>query len=167
MPDHIWGEYPGKNDTVRFKEGIMVGYRYFDTYRIKPQFEFGFGLSYTSFEYSDLDMNPIWNEADDTFDVSFTVSNTGKRYGQEIAQLYVHQQECRVQRPVKELKGFEKVALQPGESQRVTIKLTKRALQYYDIKNKGWKADPGTFTIQIGASSRDIRLQKNFKLEKL
>lgn len=167
MPDHIWGEYPGKNDTVRFKEGIMVGYRYFDTYQIKPQFEFGFGLSYTSFEYSDLDMNPIWNEADDTFDVSFTVSNTGKRYGQEIAQLYVHQQECSVQRPVKELKGFEKVALQPGESQRVTIKLTKRALQYYDIKNKGWKADPGTFTIQIGASSRDIRLQKNFKLEKL
>jgi glycoside hydrolase family 3 protein len=167
MPDHIFGEYPGKNDTVRFKEGIMVGYRYFDTYQIKPQFEFGFGLSYTSFEYSDLDMNPIWNEADDTFDVSFTVSNTGKRYGQEIAQLYVHQQECSVQRPVKELKGFEKVALQPGESQRVTIKLTKRALQYYDIKNKGWKADPGTFTIQIGASSRDIRLQKNFKLEKL
>lgn len=167
MPDHIWGEYPGKNDTVRFKEGIMVGYRYFDTYQIKPLFEFGFGLSYTSFEYSDLDMNPIWNEADDTFNVSFTVSNTGKRYGQEIVQLYVHQPECSVQRPVKELKGFEKVALQPGESQRVTIKLTKRALQYYDIKNNGWKADLGTFTIQIGASSRDIRLQKNFKLEKL
>lgn len=166
MPDHIFGEYPGKKDTVRFKDGIMVGYRYFDTYQIQPQFEFGFGLSYTSFEYSNLEMSPIWNEADETFKVSFTVSNAGKRYGQEIAQLYVHQPECSVQRPVKELKGFEKVALQPGESQRVTIKLTKRALQYYDIKNKGWKADPGTFTIQIGASSRDIRLQKNFTLEK-
>lgn len=165
MPDHVFGEYPG-NDTVRFKEGLMVGYRYFDTYQIAPQFEFGYGLSYTSFEYSDLKMNPIWKDPDKEFDVSFSITNTGKRYGQEIAQLYIHQQQCSVKRPVKELKGFEKVSLEAGESRQVTLKLPRRALQYYDVISKSWKDEPGIFTIQVGASSRDIRLQKDFELKK-
>ena len=165
MPDHVFGEYPG-NDTVRFKEGLMVGYRYFDTYQIAPQFEFGYGLSYTSFEYSDLKMNPIWKDSDKEFDVSFNITNTGKRYGQEVVQLYIHQQQCSVKRPVKELKGFEKVSLEAGESRQVTLKLPRRALQYYDVISKSWKDEPGIFTIQVGASSRDIRLQKDFELKK-
>ena len=109
MPDHVFGEYPGINDTVRFKEGLMVGYRYFDTYRVVPQFEFGYGLSYTTFTYSDIKMKSVWKESDTEFAVSFTITNTGKRYGQEIAQLYLHQNKCSVERPFKELKGFTKV----------------------------------------------------------
>ena len=166
MPDHVFGEYPGINDTVRFKEGLMVGYRYFDTYRVVPQFEFGYGLSYTTFTYSDIKMKPVWKGSDTEFAVSFTITNTGKRYGQEIAQLYLHQNKCSVERPFKELKGFTKVGLKPDESKQVTIKLPRRALQYYDTESKRWKDEPGMFTVLIGASSRDIKLQKNFELKK-
>lgn len=165
MPDHVFGEYPGVNDTVHFKEGLMVGYRYFDTYHVIPQFEFGYGLSYTSFAYSDIKMKPVWKESDTEFTVLFTITNTGKRYGQEIAQLYLHQTKCSVKRPLKELKGFTKVDLKPGESKQVIITLPRRALQYYDIKTKHWKDEPGIYTVLIGASSRDIKLQKDFKLE--
>lgn len=77
MPDHVFGEYPGINDTVRFKEGLMVGYRYFDTYRVVPQFEFGYGLSYTTFTYSNIKMKPVWKDSDTEFAVSFTITNTG------------------------------------------------------------------------------------------
>ena len=166
MPDHVFGEYPGINDTVRFKEGLMVGYRYFDTYRVVPQFEFGYGLSYTTFTYSNIKMKPVWKESDTEFAVSFTITNTGKRYGQEIAQLYLHQNKCSVERPFKELKGFTKVGLKPDESKQVTIKLPRRALQYYDTESKCWKDEPGMFTVLIGASSRDIKLQKDFELKK-
>lgn len=166
MPDHVFGEYPGINDTVRFKEGLMVGYRYFDTYRVVPQFEFGYGLSYTTFTYSNIKMKPVWKDSDTEFAVSFTITNTGKRYGQEIAQLYLHQNKCSVERPFKELKGFTKVGLKPGESKQVTIKLPRRALQYYDTESKCWKDEPGMFTVLIGASSRDIKLQKDFELKK-
>ena len=111
-------------------------------------------------------MKPVWKDSDTEFAVSFTVTNTGKRYGQEIAQLYLHQNKCSVERPFKELKGFTKVGLKPGESKQVTIKLPHRALQYYDTESKRWKDEPGMFTVLIGASSRDIKLQKDFELKK-
>lgn len=162
MPDHVFGEYPGADEKVRFNEGVMVGYRYFDTYGVTPQFEFGYGLSYTTFDYSDLVIAPVWAAGEQEFDVSFTITNTGGRYGQETAQVYVRQHQCSVERPQKELKGFEKVALQPGESKRIHVKLPLRALQYYDTTSKSWKDDAGKFSIFVGASSRDIRLSGEF-----
>ena len=130
----------------------MVGYRYFDTYQIAPQFEFGYGLSYTSFEYSDLKMNPIWKDPDKEFDVSFSITNTGKRYGQEIAQLYIHQQQCSVKRPVKELKDFCKVTLQPGEETEVIFKITEEELRFL-TENERVESENGVFEVFIGSDS--------------
>lgn len=162
MPDHAVGEYPGTDEKVRFKEGIMVGYRYFDTYRVEPLFEFGYGLSYTTFAYSDLETDAVWGPDDSVFEVSFTVTNTGSRYGRETAQIYLQQHRCPFERPLKELKGFEKTALQPGESKRIHLTLPIRAIQYYDPTSGSWRDDAGKFSIYVGSSSRDIRLSGEF-----
>lgn len=149
------GEYPGNNTTVNYLDDIYVGYRYFDTYKVEPQFEFGHGLSYTKFAYSDLQVQP----GAKTATVTFTVKNTGSMAGAEVAQLYVKQEKLNLPRPEKELKGFDKVFLQPGESRRVTLTLNESAFQYFNDKTDRWEMDPGVFDFLVGSSSRDIRLK--------
>jgi beta-glucosidase len=155
--------YPGSKD-VRYGEGIFVGYRYYDMRDMQPAFPFGFGLSYTSFEYSQLRL-PAEVKAGQPVEVSLTVKNTGKVTGKEVVELYVQDVEASLPRPPKELKGFAKLELAPGESQEVTFSLDERALSFYDPYRKGWVAEPGQFNILVGASSRDIRVQGSFKLQ--
>jgi beta-glucosidase len=154
--------YPGWQD-VHYGEGIFVGYRYYDTKDVEPQFPFGHGLSYTHFTYRDLVL-PTEVTRGEVCEISVTVENTGDVAGQEVVQLYIQDQESRLMRPIKELKGFEKVHLAPGDVKEVTFNLPLRALSYYDPYQGGWVAEPGTFEVLVGASSRDIRLQGTFEL---
>lgn len=150
--------FPGETDRVEYREGIFVGYRYYDKKEMKVLFPFGHGLSYTDFTYSDLKISKKKLRDEETCKVKVTITNTGDRFGKEAVQLYVQDVVSRVIRPVKELKGFEKVALEPGESKTVTFTLSKRAWAYYDTEAQGWYTEEGEFRILIGASSRDIRL---------
>ena len=150
--------YPG-DDKVFYDEGIFVGYRHFDTKEIEPLFPFGYGLSYTTFVYKNLKINKSKLRKDDTFIVSIDIVNSGKRSGAEVVQLYVQDIESSVERPLKELKGFKKVYLNPGEKTNVVFELEKRDLSYYDDVGGKWKVEEGLFNISIGSSSRDIRLQ--------
>lgn len=150
-----YGAYPGGRDVV-YKEGIFVGYRYYDQKGIEPLFPFGFGLSYTTFEYSGL-KTPSRVRIGQSIPVSVTVANTGVRAGQETVQLYVEDEKASLPRPPKELKGFVKIALAPGESRRVRFTVSERDLSFYDPARKQWVAEPGTFRILVGTSSRDIR----------
>ena len=160
-PAHAMGNYPGKNGTVRYEEGLLVGYRWFDTKKIDPLFAFGHGLSYTTFEYSNL---RVAEQSDGVVTAQFTVKNSGARDGAEIAQLYVQPLKPRLERPLQELKGFRKVFLKAGESQTVSIPLERSAFAFYDPERRAWAAEKGDYKIAIGASSRDIRLQENVRL---
>ena len=160
-PAHALGNYPGKDGTVHYEEGLLVGYRWFDAKKIEPLFPFGFGLSYTRFEYSDLHLKP---SAAGVVTAEFTVSNVGSRDGAEVAQLYVQEVKPRLARPLKELKGFNKVFLKAGEKRTVTIPLDDRSFAFYDPERKGWVAEAGDFKILVGGSSRDIELQQDFRL---
>lgn len=153
-PAHKLGEFPGDGVTVRYNDDIYVGYRYYDTYHVQPQFAFGYGLSYTSFSYSDL---KIGSEGGKTV-VSFLLKNTGKTAGAEVAQLYIKEEKPALPRPEKELKAFSKVLLLPGEEKRVRMDLDETAFQYYNDKLGKWVADPGVFDLFIGSSSGDIRV---------
>jgi len=157
--------YPQKGDKHdEYTEGVFVGYRHYDRSAVKPLFPFGFGLSYTRFEYSDLKIAPEPAGAKSLVIVSFKVKNTGPREGAEVAQLYVGDSHASVPRPVKELKAFAKLNLRPGESKQVTLSLDRRAFSYFDVAKHDWHAEPGDFAILIGSSSADIRLQSSFKL---
>ncbi len=160
-----FGNFPGAEGNVYYKEGIFVGYRYFDTRNVEPLFPFGFGLSYTTFEYGDLSISPGKMTAGGKVKVRFTVANTGKVAGAETAQLYVNDEEATVERPEKELKAFQKVFLEPGQKKSVAFILDESALSFFDVAKKGWVAEPGMFNILIGSSSRDIRLKGEFELE--
>lgn len=153
--------YPGENDIVKYKEGIFVGYRYYDTKRIKPLFPFGFGLSYTTFEYSGLEVSHDEIYEDQILTVKVKIKNTGDAAGKEAVQLYIKSNESSVVRPEKELKGFEKTYLLPGEVKQVVFKLDKRAFAYYDTLIGDWNIEYGKFDILIGSSSRDIKLSKS------
>jgi len=161
-PAHALNAYPGTNGTVTYAEGLLVGYRWFDTKAIEPLFPFGYGLSYTHFEYSDLKLIPGADGA--VVAVEFTLANTGARAGAEVAQIYVHEAQSALPRPVHELKAFQKVSLNPGEQKKIHLPLARNAFAYYSPDQHGWVAEAGDFTIQVGASSRDIRLQDTFKL---
>ena len=150
--------YPGENGKVLYGEGLFVGYRYYDAKKVEPLFPFGHGLSYTTFEYSNLKLSTDHFAEQDGLDVSLNVSNTGKRAGQEIVQLYVHDLQSNLVRPEKELKAFCKVALAAGETKTVSFHLDKEAFWYYDPAKGGWIVEPGEFEIIVGASSRDLRL---------
>lgn len=139
---------------VEYREGIFIGYRGYEKNNIAPLFPFGFGMSYTTFEYSNLDITSDGKE----FVVSFNVKNTGSFAGAEVIQVYVGDDECRLVRPKKELKGFDKVYLKPGESTKVSVRLDDEAFRYYDPIERRFMVDPGTFTVHVGASSADIRL---------
>jgi beta-glucosidase len=158
--------YPGVNLKVNYAEGIYVGYRYYDTKNVEPQFPFGFGLSYTSFEYGDLKVTPSQSSGNELVNVSLKVKNTGARAGTEVVQLYVHDGHSKIDRPVRELKGFKRVELKPGETKTIDFTLNRADLSYWSPEKKAWVADPGTFEIQVGASSRDIRLRAPMELKK-
>ena len=156
--------YPTKRDKrLEYKEGIFLGYRHFDRTRVKPLFPFGYGLSYTTFQYSDLKVTPLSADLGAPITVSFNVKNTGSREGAEVAEVYVGDSHASVPRPVKELKGFAKVQLKPGERKRVTINLDRRAFSYYDVGTSAWKAEPGNFAILVGSSSAQIELPENLR----
>jgi beta-glucosidase len=162
-----FGNYPGSHGEVKYAEGIFVGYRHFDKESIAPLFPFGYGLSYTTFEYRDLNISPASMAANGKATVSLAVRNTGKRAGDEVVQLYIHDPKPLIEKPVRELKRFAKVSLRPGESKTVTFTLDAEALAYCDVPGKQWRADPGRYEVQIGASSRDIRLRGNLDLAAL
>ncbi len=152
---------------IRYSEGLFVGYRGYEKNRIKPQYPFGYGLSYAKFRYSDLEVDPLFlkknlvsKRDDDLVRVSFRVTNSGKRAGSEVAQLYVATVHSPAVRPLKELKGFQKVFLRPGESKKVTISLDSRSLAYYNVETHTWDAAPGVYRILAGSSSQDIELQR-------
>ena len=160
-PAHAMGNYPGKDGNVRYDEGLLVGYRWFDTKNVDPLFSFGHGLSYTKFEYSNLRLTQA---RDGMVTAEFEVKNVGVRGGNEVAQLYVQHLKPRLPRPVKELKGFRKIFLNVGESQKLSIALERSAFAFYDPERRAWAAEKGDYNIIIGASSRDIRLQESVRL---
>lgn len=158
-PSHSIGEFPG-DGTVDYAEDIFVGYRYFDTHDRDVFFPFGFGLSYTTFEFSDLQLS---REGDRVI-VESTVTNTGDREGAEVVQVYVHHKNPSVERPIRELKGFDKVHLEPGASATVSIELDERAFMYYHPDELEWTLESGDYEIHVGNSSRDIKLTEAISL---
>ena len=152
---------------VIYKEGIFVGYRGYERRGKKPLFPFGYGLSYTNFTYSNLSITPVVTKSDTNVwgaRVSFDVTNSGKREGAEVAQVYVADDHSPVERPAKELKGFVKIKLKAGEQRRVEVMLDQRDLSYYDVNSKGWSATPGQFAVLVGSSSENIQLQGSLAL---
>lgn len=156
--------FPGNKKSVEYREGVYVGYRYYDTVQKPVLFEFGYGLSYTSFEYSDIKLSKKSIKEGEKLVVSFSVKNTGKTAGAETAQLYVNDVKSTIFRPEKELKGFKKVFLEPGESKTVEIELDSRAFSFYNVKLADWQIETGDFKLLVGASSRDIRLDATVKV---
>lgn len=158
-PAHFFGEisYPGDSIRQEYKEDILVGYRWYDTKKIRPLFPFGYGMSYTTFEYSKPVVSAKTMNADGSIDLTVRIRNTGKIAGKEIVQLYVGDEECSVLRPVKELKDFRKVRLLPNEEKEVKFTIKPEALQFFDDKQHTWVAEPGKFKAYIAASSSDIR----------
>jgi beta-glucosidase len=154
--------FPGENGKVFYGEGIFVGYRYYEKREMAVRFPYGFGLSYTTFEYSDLKLDKDTCGPEDTITATLTVKNTGQRAGQEVVQLYIRDEQSRLVRPEKELKAFAKVALEAGESKTVTLTLDRQSLAFYDPSIPGWFAEEGRFEVLVGASSADIRLQAAF-----
>lgn len=156
---HKLGEF-GLYGKITYNEGVYVGYRYYDSYDIDVEFPFGHGLSYTTFEYSDLILE-IDKDNKDDIDVRIqaTIKNTGSVYGAEVVQVYVSDKEASVERPIHELKGFAKVYLKPGEKQNINISLNKDSFSFYDIESHSFVVEPGEFIIRLGSSSRDIKLQ--------
>ena len=161
---HALGEYPG-TDKVTYNEGIFVGYRWHDKEQLKPLFAFGHGLSYTTFDITNVQADRTTLAANGRIRVSADVTNTGSRPGAEVVQLYIGDEESSLPRPVKELKGFQKIALDPGQTQTVTFEITPDMLQYYDDAKGAWVAEPGTFTAYVGAASDDIHGIARFELK--
>jgi beta-glucosidase len=159
-PAHALGAFPGRDGVVRYDEGLLVGYRWFDTKGIAPLFPFGHGLSYTRFDYAGLRVTR--GEGESVAKVEFDLANGGERAGAEVVQIYVHDVASSLPRPAKELKAFRKIALAPGERQHVEITLGVEAFAFYDPERSGWIAEPGEFRIVVGSSSRDVRLEAGF-----
>jgi beta-glucosidase len=157
--------YPGENGKVSYEEGIFVGYRHYDARGIEPLFPFGYGLSYTDFEYGNLRVSPAEIKSGENISVSIDIKNTGNRQGKEVVQLYVRDVASKLPRPPRELKGFRKISLLPGETKTVDFILDEEALSFYDPEIGGWVAEPGQFEVQVGSSSRDIRAKGAFTLK--
>ena len=169
IPSQAW--YPGETRQSQYREGIWIGYRYFNTTNEPVAYPFGFGLSYTTFEYSDLQIGnnpenkPIRMTRDDQLEVKVTIKNTGDCAGAEIIQLYVGQDHASVHRPMRELKGFAKVKLEPSEEERITLTLDYRSFAFWKDQQNGWVTESDSFTIAIGASVEDIRLSRQISLD--
>lgn len=156
--------YPGENGHVRYGEGIFVGYRYYEKKRVAPLYPFGYGLSYTTFAYDNLRLSSAEIGPDDQLTVNVDITNRGQCTGQEIVQLYVRDSAARLSRPEKELIGFAKIALEPGESDTVSLTIDRAALAYWDDSEHTWVAEAGEFEALIGSSSQDIRARATFTL---
>lgn len=157
-PGAFFLDYPGDGITVNYTEGVLVGYRWYDARSQDPLFPFGHGLSYTMFRYSDLQVEQPGREQ---VTVKVRITNTGAREGAEVVQLYLGSPEA-AEEPPKQLKGFEKILLKPGEGKVVTMKLNKDSLAAWDAENHRWKVNPGNYLVMVGSSSRDIRLKGSF-----
>ncbi len=155
-PAHALGNFPGRELEVNYEEDILVGYRWFDTKKITPQFPFGYGLSYTEFSIDGFTTNRKQYNSGDTIFAKCTIKNTGARAGAEVVQLYASDPVCTVLRPEKELKDFAKVYLQPGEAKTVELKVKVADLAFYDESRKAWNVEAGDFLLQIGNSSRNM-----------
>lgn len=163
-PSYIY--YLGEGDVVAYREGVFVGYRYYDKRKMPVLFPFGHGLSYTNFEYSNLQISHETAKDTDVIDVTVDIKNVGDVYGKEAVQLYVAAPlDTEIIRPIRELKGFEKVALNPGEVKTVSFKLDKRSFAYFNTTINDWHVVSGTYNIEVAASSRDIRLSKAIAIE--
>lgn len=165
-PAHVYGEY-GNTDSVTYKEGLMVGYRYYDSKQVEPEFCFGHGLSYTNFEYKNVsvDVKEDIKKQDISVSLDITIKNTGERSGFETIQIYIVDKEVSVFRPEHELKAFKKVFLEPGEERNITITLDKRAFAFFDANKECFAVEPGAFIIEVAASSRDIRLWEQIRIK--
>ena len=161
---HALGEYPG-SDKVKYNESIFVGYRWHDKEQLKPLFAFGHGLSYTAFAVGNVKADRTTLAPNGSIRISADVTNTGDRAGAEVVQLYIGDEQSSLPRPVKELKGFQKVSLNPGQTRTVTFEITSGMLQYYDDAKGAWVAEPGAFTAYVGAASDDIRGTVEFELK--
>lgn len=162
-PATAW--FPMGPTGVEYRESIYVGYRFYDKAGVKPLFPFGHGLSYTSFEYSDLVLDPVTMTDKDILNISVKIKNTGGMAGKEVVQVYVRDVESTIFRPDRELKEFAKVSLEPGEEKVVRFQLDRRAFAFYDIQSKDWRVESGEFEILVGSSSRDIRLAGRVHIE--
>lgn len=162
-PSYLY--YGGEGNVTEYREGVFVGYRYYDKKKMDVLFPFGFGLSYTTFEYSGLKLSAEKIKDTDTLAVTLTVKNTGSRAGKAVVQLYVGDVESTPLRPVRELKGFAKVALEPGESREVSFTLDKRAFAYWSQQIHDWHVETGVFTIEAGDSSRSLPLKAEVTVE--
>lgn len=163
-PAHSIGEFPG-GEKVEYKEGIFVGYRYFDKQNIQPLFAFGHGMSYTDFEYRDLEIIIQKSGVETKVNISFSIKNTGEIFGAEIVQIYISDLVSSLERPVKELKGFKKINLEAGEKRDVHIQLDSSALAFYSDLENSWVCEAGKFEVLVGSSSKDIRLVKNIEIK--
>jgi len=149
---------------IKYDEGVFVGYRWYEAKKIEPLYPFGFGLSYTTFDYSGLKLSADRLKKGETLKVGFVLENSGETEASEIAQLYIHDVKSSVERPVKELKDFIKVNLKPGEKVKVELEINQQDLSYYDEAKAAWVAEPGVFDVLVGASSKDILLKGSFEL---
>ena len=161
---HKLGEYPGKGETT-YNEGLFVGYRWADKEKIKPLFSFGHGLSYTTFQYGKIIADKKAMSSSDKITFKTIIKNSGNRAGAEVVQLYISDKKSSLPRPMKELKGFEKIYLEKGEERTVTFTIGKDELSFFDDKRHEWVAEPGTFEAIIGASSTDIKSRIAFELK--
>ena len=170
LPKHItdtpgYVNYPGEKGQVRYGEGLFVGYRHYDARNMEPLFPFGHGLSYTDFSYANAHVAGSVHDEDQGLSVFVDVANTGTHSGAEVVQLYVGHGNSKVARAPRELKAFERVELDPGETHRVELQLSGRDLSYYDVHAQDWQAEPGLYRFEIGASSRDIRSTVSYELD--
>ncbi|HTE02044.1 MAG TPA: fibronectin type III-like domain-contianing protein, partial [Mucilaginibacter sp.] len=156
-PAHALNAYPGENLKVEYKEGILVGYRWFDTKKIEPLYCFGYGLSYTDYNYSGLFTNKKTYKTSENITATLKVKNTGKYAGKETIQLYVSKTGSIVDRAEKELKAFKKVRIAAGETASVKLSIPVKNLAYYDVKTGKWVVEPGKYKLLAGTSSRDIK----------
>ncbi len=161
----VHATYPGPRDSVNYTEGIFMGYRGFDHNGVIPLFPFGYGLSYTTFAFEDLSLDRTTMTDKDTLRITFTVTNTGDRDGDEVAQLYIHDVKAKVPREVKALKGYKRVSLKKGQSRRVTLAVPPSALAYWNPETRQWTVEPGKFEVWIGNSAENILLKGSFKVK--
>lgn len=158
-------DYPARGGITTYREGILIGYKHYDSHALEPLFPFGHGLSYTKFHYTDIAIDKSEMKDDEEVTVSFTLKNTGRYDGKEVVQLYISDHTKRVLHPQKSLQAFQKVSLKAGESTDVSFTLSHRHFAYYDPHAHDWRIDPGAFTIAIGSSSRDIHLTQEVEVD--
>ena len=160
-PGTFFLDYPGDGMTVNYSEGVLVGYRWYDARSQEPLFPFGHGLSYTTFQYSDLQVS---HSGGNRITVSVRIKNTGTREGAEVVQLYLGSP-AEAEEPPRQLKGFEKLRLKPGESRLAAMELDESSLAAWDTEIHDWRVYPGIYSIMVGGSSRDIRLKDSFSIQ--